>query len=79
MTESSICFNLLPSCNIEAVALRCSVKKVPQACNFIKKETLAHVFSCKFCQISKNIFLHRAPLVAASGNVAKLHTLTAIN
>ena len=26
----------------------------PQACNFIKKETLAQVFSCKFCRISKN-------------------------
>ena len=24
--------------------------------NFIKKETLAQVFSCKFCGISKNIF-----------------------
>ena len=26
------------------------------ACNFIKKETLALVFSCEFCEISKNIF-----------------------
>ena len=26
------------------------------ACNFIKKETLAQVFSCKFCEISKNTF-----------------------
>ena len=25
--------------------------------NFIKKETLAQVFSCKFCEISKNTFL----------------------
>ena len=25
--------------------------------NFIKKETLAQVFSCEFCEISKNIFL----------------------
>ena len=24
--------------------------------NFIKKETLAQVFSCEFCKISKNIF-----------------------
>ena len=29
---------------------------VPQACNFIKKETLAQGFSCKFCEISKNTF-----------------------
>ena len=27
-----------------------------QACSFIKKETLAQVFSCEFCEISKNIF-----------------------
>ena len=29
---------------------------MPQACNFIKKETLAQGFSCEFCGISKNIF-----------------------
>ena len=29
----------------------------PQACSFIKKETLAQVFSCEFCEISKNTFL----------------------
>ena len=28
----------------------------PQACNFIKKETLAQVFSCEFCETSKNTF-----------------------
>ena len=37
-----------------------------EACNFIKKETLAQVFSCKFCEISKNTFSHRTPQVAAS-------------
>ena len=26
----------------------------PEACNFIKKETLAKVFSCEFCEIFKN-------------------------
>ena len=26
------------------------------ACNFIKKETQAPVFSCEFCEISKNTF-----------------------
>ena len=36
------------------------------ACNFIKKETLAQVFSCKFCQILKNTYFYRIPLVAAS-------------
>ena len=37
-----------------------------QACNFIKKETLAQVFSCEFFEISKSTFLYRTPLVAAS-------------
>ena len=34
--------------------------------NFIKKETLEQVFSCEFCEISKNTFFCRAPPVAAS-------------
>ena len=28
----------------------------PAACNFIRKETLAQVFSCEFCENSKNTF-----------------------
>ena len=39
----------------------------PQACNFIKKETPAQVFSCEFSEIYKNTFYYRTPLVAASG------------
>ena len=35
-------------------------------CNFIKKETLAQVLSCEFCEISKNTFFYRTLLVAAS-------------
>ena len=27
-----------------------------QPCNFIKKESLAQVFSCEFCEVSKNTF-----------------------
>ena len=27
-----------------------------RACNFIKKETLAQVFFCEFCEFSKNFF-----------------------
>ena len=57
----------------EAVLRRCSVKKVflnisqsPDACNFIKKETLTQVFSCEFCEIFRNTFFYRTPLVAAS-------------
>ena len=37
-----------------------------QACNFIKKETLAQVFSSEFCKISKNTFFYRTPRVVAS-------------
>ena len=36
-----------------------------QACNFIKKETLAQVFSCEFSEISKNNFSYRTPLAAS--------------
>ena len=58
----------------EAVNQRCSVKKVfleisqnsPEACNFTKKETLAQMFSCEFCEISKKNFFYRTPPVAAS-------------
>ena len=55
----------------EAVVWRWSVEKVflekcPQACNFIKKEILAQVFSCEFCKISKKTFFYRTPPVAAS-------------
>ena len=32
------------------------IKLQAEACNFIKKETLAQVFSCQFCKISKNTF-----------------------
>ena len=39
-----------------------------QACNFIKKETLAQLLSCEFCEISKNTFSYRTPPVAASEN-----------
>ena len=34
--------------------------------NFIKKETMAQVFSCEFCKISKSNFFYRTPLVTAS-------------
>ena len=41
----------------------CIYKK---ACNFIKKETLAQVFSCKFYEIFKNTFLTEHPRTTAS-------------
>ena len=36
---------------------------LPEACNFIKKETLVH----GFCENSQNTFYYRTPLVVASG------------
>ena len=45
--------------------------------NFVKKETLAEVFSCEFCEISKNIFSYRIPLVAAS-DIYHLFAITLI-
>ena len=65
----------------EAVVRRCSTKKVfkshrkhlrqwlvfNKVANFIKKESLAPVFSCKFCEISKNTLFCKTPPVAASG------------
>ena len=42
------------------------IKLQASTCNFIKKEALAQVFSCEFCEISKNTFSYRTPPVAAS-------------
>ena len=39
--------------------------KLQASCNFIKKETLAQVFSCEFCESSKNTTFYRTPPVAA--------------
>ena len=40
-----------------------------QACNFIKKETLAQVFSCKFCEIPKKTFFIKHQWATASVSV----------
>ena len=40
--------------------------KLTEACNFIKIETLAQVFSCEFCEISKDTFSYKTPPAAAS-------------
>ena len=32
-----------------------------EACNFIKKDTQAQVFSCEFCEISKNTVFTEHP------------------
>ena len=43
-----------------------------QAYNFINKETLAQVFSCEFCKISKNTFSCVRFLVAASWTLSRV-------
>ena len=40
--------------------------KVAGPATLLKKDTLAQVFSCEFCEISKNAFRYRTPLVTAS-------------
>ena len=47
---------------------RCSQ---PEACNFIKKETLTKVFSCEFCEIFKNTFFTEHLRTTASALSAK--------
>ena len=37
-----------------------------------QKETLTQVFSSEYCEIGKNSFLYRTPLMAASGFLTKL-------
>ena len=66
--------------NTVAVARRCSEQKVfldisqnsqENTCervSFLIKETLTQVFSCKFCEISKENFFNRKPPVAAYGD-----------
>ena len=40
---------------------------MPKSLFFIRKETLAQVFSSEFFKILKNVFFYRTPPVAASG------------
>ena len=42
------------------------IKLQASSYNFIKKGTLAQVFSCEFCEVFKNTFIYRTPLVTAS-------------
>ena len=40
--------------------------------NFIKKETLAQVFSCKFCENSKNVFF--TEYLRATVSIKEIHS-----
>ena len=47
-----------------------------QTCNFIKKRLKHRRFSvCQICEIFKNTFLYRKPLVAASGSTQKKYLI----
>ena len=35
----------------------------------MKKESLAQVFCCEFCEISKNTFFYKTPVVTASKSI----------
>ena len=50
--------------NIEPIDVYIALNspEVQSACNFIKKGTLAQVFSREFCEISKTTFFYRTPL-----------------
>ena len=43
-------------------------QSLPQACSFIKKETLAQAFSCEYCEISKNTFFFTEQLRTTASN-----------
>ena len=47
-----------------------------KASNFIKKETLTQVFSCEFCQISKNTFFTEHLRATASATAIALFFFT---
>ena len=66
---------LVRKCSVKKLFLEISQNSKENTCarvffliklHFIKKETLAQVFSCEFCEVSKKSFLHRTPPVAAS-------------
>ena len=52
----------------ENICATCSflIKFQADACNFIKKETLAQALSCEFCEISKRSFFYRTTPVTVS-------------
>ena len=47
----------------EAATRSVLLEKVASACNFTKKETLAQVFSCEFCEISWNTFFRNTEVL----------------
>ena len=59
MNDSTLFF--VSSNKVPSAICRCS-----RPATLLEKETLAQVFSCEFCEISKNTFSYWTPPVAAS-------------
>ena len=55
MTNHLLCFQKQPQ------EMFCK-KRFPQPATLLKRETLLHVFSCKFCEISIKTFFYRISL-----------------
>ena len=53
--------------------------EITSACNFIKKETLAQVFSREFCKISKNTFIIDASDMIKKARIWETTTLKNVN
>ena len=49
------------------------LEKCVRPATLFKKEALAQVFTCEFCEIFKNIYFYRTRLVAASGLILKVN------
>ena len=57
ITFKLISWNSYKICKKETSAIKKKgIQRKPEACNVIKNKTLAQVFSCDFCEISKNTF-----------------------
>ena len=58
------------------------IKLQAETCNVIKKETLAQVFSCEFCEIFRNILINKLmnklPCVAIVFSLDLEHVLLAV-
>ena len=62
-------------CSVRKTVLRNFAKftgKQAEVCNFIKKETLAQLFSCEFCESSRNIFFTKHLCATASELFVKI-------
>ena len=61
-----MCRSSCPDVFCKKGVLRSFAKHLCQGSFLPAHQTLAQVFSCEFCKISKNTFFHRIPLVAVS-------------